>query len=171
MRRNWRCILHLLAVPVDLFDVRQLDRQHVTALSPTRLQDPPTILRLHPLTETMHAQAAANFGLPGTLYHKTGVLRKKTANRDSAALSLKICASIVPADRWSSIAYGGGWVKVGIRRRKVCLLFYGLVKTAVIWSIMPPDDVLPVSQHAIGLACACAAILNLGSGFLSLPQA
>lgn len=53
----------------------------------------------------------------------------------------------------------------GICRKNVL----GLVKTAVIWPIMPPDDVLPVSQRAIGLAGACAAIINLGSGFSSLP--
>lgn len=55
----------------------------------------------------------------------------------------------------------------GICRKNVL----GLVKTAAIWPIMPPDDALFVSQRAIGLACACAAIIILGSSLYTLSLA
>jgi hypothetical protein len=58
-----------LALPVDPFDVAELDSQLVAALEPTRFQDaaPPT--SLHPLTKAMNAKTAAFSRLPGTFRH------------------------------------------------------------------------------------------------------
>jgi hypothetical protein len=77
----------LLTVPVDLLHVDGRNAQAMAALGTTRLEHSAAILRFHTLTEAMHAQPAALFGLPGTFDHESCVLRK-TANRDSAALDL-----------------------------------------------------------------------------------
>jgi hypothetical protein len=54
----------LACVPVCLFDTPQLYCQLVTTFGTTRLNDSTTIFGLHPLAEAMHAQAAADLGLP-----------------------------------------------------------------------------------------------------------
>jgi hypothetical protein len=57
----------LVRFPVDLFDMVGCDRQDMAPTSATGLQNLTTISGLHPLTETMHTLATANFRLPSTL--------------------------------------------------------------------------------------------------------
>jgi len=52
--------------PVHLFHVIGRDGQAVTPMQTTRFQHTPTCAGLHPLPETMHPLAAADFRLPGT---------------------------------------------------------------------------------------------------------
>jgi len=61
--------LHVLAVPVHLFDVDGLYCQAMASLGATCLKYPAAILGFHTLTKAMYAHSTALLWLPGSLDH------------------------------------------------------------------------------------------------------